>query len=323
MLAVIKRQWFVVLVAVLLGATIIYYVYDQNKDNLPSKSVGGKDVVFTVADTDVTTDEFYSELYNQYGIQAVYLFFERAVIDASVETTQVIKTKAEVEADNIKASFESYYGTGYEDYIVEALKSLGYSKIEDLTTYFEYVYKRQEMMNKYIDTNMDTLYPGFAETNKPRVVSHVLVTMADPDNPTADESSRFEAAKAAYANGLSFEEMVTQYSEDTSNNTNKGLLGYVDAKTSFVTEFLSVALALNEGETSDWVKTQYGYHLIRVDSTQLDSLKEYQEFYSAILSNDTTLELNIIWNKAVELNVNFMGNEELKAELLKYMGIEE
>lgn len=323
MLAVIKRQWFVVLVAVLLGATIIYYVYDQNKDNLPSKSVGGKDVVFTVADTDVTTDEFYSELYNQYGIQAVYLFFERAVIDASVETTQVIKTKAEVEADNIKASFQSYYGNGYEAYIVEALKSLGYSKIEDLTTYFEYVYKRQEMMNKYIDTNMDTLYPGFAETNKPRVVSHVLVTMADPDNPTADESSRFEAAKAAYANGLSFEEMVTQYSEDTSNNTNKGLLGYVDAKTSFVTEFLSVALALNEGETSDWVKTQYGYHLIRVDSTQLDSLKEYQEFYSAILSNDTTLELNIIWNKAVELNVDFMGNEELKAELLKYMGIEE
>ena len=90
-----------------------------------------------------------------------------------------------------------------------------------------------------------------------------------------------------------------------------------------MTEFLSVALALNEGETSDWVKTQYGYHLIRVDSTQLDSLKEYQEFYSAILSNDTTLELNIIWNKAVELNVDFMGNEELKAELLKYMGIED
>ena len=50
---------------------------------------------------------------------------------------------------------------------------------------------------------------------------------------------------------------------------------------------------------------------------------EYQEFYDAILANDTTLELNIIWDKAQELNVDFMGNEELKAELLKYMGIEE
>lgn len=323
MLAVIKRQWFVVLVAVLLGATVIYYVYDQNKDNLPSKSVGGKDVVFTVADTDVTTDEFYTELYNQYGIQAVYLFFERAIIDASIETTDVIRTKAQVEADNIKASFQSYYGNGYEAYIVEALKSLGYSKVEDLNTYFEYVFKRQELINKFIDTNMDTIYPGFAETNKPRVVSHVLVTMADPNNPTADETSRFDAAKAAYAGGLSFEEMVTQYSEDTSNNTKKGLLGYVDAKTSFVPEFLTAALSLNEGETSDWVKTQYGYHLIRIESTQLDKLKEYQEFYSAILANDTTLELNIIWDKAVKLNVDFMGNDDLKAELLKYMGIEE
>lgn len=323
MLAVIKRQWFVVLVAVLLGATVIYYVYDQNKDNLPSKTVGGKDVVFTVADTDVTTDEFYSELYNQYGIQAVYLYFERAIIDASVKGSDVITTKAEVEADNVKASFQSYYGAEYETYIVEALKTLGYSKVEDLTTYFEYVFKRQDLMNAYINANMDTLYPGFAETNKPRVVSHVLVTMADPNNPTADETSRFEAAKAAYAGGLSFEEMVTQYSEDTSNNTNKGLLGYVDAKTSFVPEFLSVALALNEGETSDWVKTKYGYHLIRIESTQLDKLKEYQEFYSAILANDTTLELNIIWDKAVELKVDFMGNDDLKAELLKYMGIEE
>jgi len=82
MLAVIKRQRFVVLVAVLLCAIIVFFVYDQNKDNLPSKSVGGKDVVFTVADTDVTTDEFYSELYKQYGISAVYMFLEKAIVDS-------------------------------------------------------------------------------------------------------------------------------------------------------------------------------------------------------------------------------------------------
>ena len=63
--------------------------------------------------------------------------------------------------------------------------------------------------------------------------------------------------------------------------------------------------------------------LDRLNPLQLDALKEYQEFYDAILANDTTLELNIIWDKAKELNVDFMGNEELKAELLKYMGIEE
>lgn len=323
MLAVIKRQWFVVLVAVLLCAIIVFFVYDQNKDNLPSKSVGGKDVVFTVADTDVTTDEFYSELYKQYGISAVYMFLEKAIVDSAIETTEVITTKADVDATSVTESFKSYYGTEYESYLIEALKGLGYSKVEDLNTYFVYVYKRQALMNDYLNANMDTLYPAFSEVNTPRVVSHVLVTMADPAAPTADETARFEAAKAAYAGGMSFEEMVTNYSDDTSNNTNKGKLGYLDVNTSYVPEFLSAALALNEGEISDWVKTQYGYHLIRVDSTNLETLKEYQEFYDALLASDTTLEPTIVWAKAQELNIDFMGNDELKAELLSFMGIEE
>lgn len=323
MLAVIKRQWFVVLVAVLLCAIIVFFVYDQNKDNLPSKSVGGKDVVFTVADTDVTTDEFYSELYKQYGISAVYMFLEKAIVDEAIETTEVITTKADVDATSVTESFKSYYGTEYESYLIEALKGLGYSKVEDLNTYFVYVYKRQALMNDYLNANMDTLYPAFSEVTTPRVVSHVLVTMADPAAPTADETARFEAAKAAYVGGMSFEEMVTNYSDDTSNNTNKGLLGYLDVNTSYVPEFLSAALALNEGEVSDWVKTQYGYHLIRVDSTNLETLKEYQEFYDALLASDTTLEPTIVWAKAQELNVDFMGNDELKAELLSFMGIEE
>ena len=38
MLEFIKKQWFLSLIAVLLLGTIGFYVYDQNKDNLPSKS---------------------------------------------------------------------------------------------------------------------------------------------------------------------------------------------------------------------------------------------------------------------------------------------
>lgn len=323
MLAVIKRQKFVVLVAIILSSIIVFYVYDQNKDNLPSKSVGGKDVVFTVADTDVTTDEFYTELYNQYGISAVYMFLDKVIVDSAIETTEVITTKAEVDATGVVENFKSYYGTEYESYLIEALKGLGYSKVEDLNTYFVYVYKRQALMNAYLDTNMDALFAGFNEINSPRIVSHVLITMADPDNPTADETARFEAAKAAFAGGMSFEEVVANYSDDTSNNTNKGLLGYLDVNTSYVAEFLSAALSLSEGGVSDWVKTEYGYHLIRVDSIQLETLKEYQEFYDALLASDTTLEPTIIWAKAQELKVDFMGNDELKAELLSFMGIEE
>ena len=323
MSAFLKRQWFLVLIAGLLLATIIFFVYDQNKDNLPAKSVGGKDVVFSVAGTDVTTDELYAKLYDKAGIDIVYMLFERGVVNAAVADTDVIRTKAQVDADSVTANFKDYYGDAYETYILNALKGLGYSKLEDLTNYFMYTYKLQELTNGYIDANMDTLYPAFNETNKPRIVSHVLIKMDDPKNPTADEKARFEEAKAAYASGTRFEEMVTKYSDDTSNNTTKGVLGYVDKNTQYETAFLDAAMALNEGQVSDWIETSYGYHLIRVDAANLDALKEYQEFYSAIAQADTKIQATVIWNKAEELNVDFLGNDELKAKIMSYMGIEE
>lgn len=325
MLDFIKRQWFLTLIAGLLLATIVYYVYDQNKDNLPAKSVGGKDVVFSVAGTDVTTDELYQDLYAKAGVDVMYMLFERTVVHAAVETTDVMKTKAEVDIAGVKANFQEYYGAdGYESYLLDALKSMGYDSLDDLEDYFVYTYKLQEMNNAYIDANMDALYATFAAANQPRVVSHVLVKMDDPANPTADETARLDAAKAAWTAGTSFEDMVTQFSDDTSNNTNKGLLGYMDATTKYEAPFLTAALALqNAGDVSAWIQTSYGYHLIRLETTDLEKLKENQEFYTAILNANPQIQSTVIWNKSKELNVDFMGDDALKADIMKYMGITE
>ena len=325
MLDFIKKQWFLSLIAALLVGTILYYVYDQNKDNLPAKSVGGKDVVFSVAGTDVTTDEVYQDLYKQYGKQVVYMFFERAVVHASAETTDVMKTKAEVDIAGVKQNFSDYYGADkYESYLLDALKSMGYTSLEDLTDYFTYTYKLQDMLNAYVDEHLDTLYADFSVTNQPRVVSHVLIKMDDPNNPTADEKARFDAAKAALASGTSFEDLVAQYSDDTNTSANKGSLGYMDASTQYEENFLNAALALTqEGQLSDWTQTSYGFHLIRLDSMNIDSLKEHTEFYNAILTANPLIQPSVIWAKAKELNVDFLGDDQLKADIMDYMGVTE
>lgn len=324
MLEFIKRQWFLALIAGLLLATIVYYVYDQNKDNLPSKSLSGKDVVFSVAGTDVTTDELYQELYNQTGLDVIYMLFERAVVHSAIETTDVMKTKAEVDIAGVTADFTEYYGDAYESYLVDALKSMGYDSIDDLEDYFTYTYKLQELDNAYIDEQMETLFADFAVTNQPRVVSHVLIMMDDPTNPTADETARYEAAQAAWLAGTSFDDMVSTYSEDTSTSVNKGLLGYMDTTTQYEEAFLNGALALTTaGEVSPWVQTSYGFHLIRMETNDLASLKEYQELYTAILNANPDIQATVVWSKAKELNVDFMGDDELKASILDYMGITE
>ena len=60
-----------------------------------------------------------------------------------------------------------------------------------------------------------------------------------------------------------FEEMAPIYSEDPGSAKNGGRLGMQDRGT-FVKEFEAVAYKLETGEISDLVKTQYGYHILKL-----------------------------------------------------------
>ena len=66
--------------------------------------------------------------------------------------------------------------------------------------------------------------------------------------------------------GDDFSELAIAYSEDASAK-NGGELGWF-AKNQMVKEFEDAAFALKAGEFSDPVRTQFGWHLIAVDSTK-------------------------------------------------------
>lgn len=63
--------------------------------------------------------------------------------------------------------------------------------------------------------------------------------------------------------GGDFAEMAKQYSEDTAKETG-GDLGYFE-KGKMIPEFESAVFALKPGEVSNIVKTQFGYHIIKVE----------------------------------------------------------
>jgi len=325
----LTHNWFFVFIAFAFLAMITLQAYDMFKDKLPSKTTGGKDVVFVIGDQKVTTDTFYDELYTYYGDYSVFTNLKRTIIDTSIESTTEIKATVKTQmADLIKqwedmATYYASYGYTYETIALYYLQDAGYSSVNDIDEYVTQQVKEKLLQKEYLNTHMDELYPTFATAKKPRVVSHILIAMDDPAKPTADEAARLQAVKDAIAGGMSFEDAVLKYSEDTTNNKLKGLLGYMDSDTSFQTNFRTAALALNAGETSAWVTTTYGYHLIRVDSTSLEDLKTYDGFYDALIAKDATLANKILWEKALELNVNFNGNTELEASIKKLFGITE
>ena len=328
----LAAHWFFALISTAFVAIVAMFAYSQTKDLfadlLPSKQVGGKDVVFEVGGESVTTDAFYTELYKYYGDYSVYINLKRAIIDGSIETNSDLKALIKTKKAETIAYWEelattyAQYGYTYETIAKYYLNQSDYYSIDELDAYITEIVKTDKMNFAYLDANMNDYLTAFTAAKQPRVVSHILIAMDDPTKPTADEAARLKAVKDALAGGMSFKDAVVKYSEDTQTNQKEGLLGYMDKDTSYQAEFLAAALALNEGQTSAWVTTSYGYHLIQRQTADLSVLKTYDAFYYAILNTNAKLPTKILWANAQAMHINFNGNTELETAIKKYLGLD-
>lgn len=335
MLETLKKQWFVVLIACLLLGTVGYFAYDQNKGKLPGKTAGGKDVVFEINEKNITADELYDELYKTTGIASVYADFERSVIQQAFsgdkDTLSAIKLKAEELTTNTVTQYKQYYPDKYEAEIAKALQANGYTGFKDLTLYFTNALKIENLVKTYLNANMDTYFTAFKDAVKPRIVSYVVIAMADPSKPTEEETKHLQAAQAAWATGTyKFEDFAKKFSEDAAA-TKGGYLGYFDINSStenggsYDKAFSGATLQLTDGVVSGWVKSSFGWHLITVKSN-IEALKAEDAFYTALANYDiekTHIRSNVIWAAAQKLGLKFSGDATLEAALKKYMNLSE
>lgn len=96
--------------------------------------------------------------------------------------------------------------------------------------------------------------------------SHILIRVnpdADPKDTLAAYNKIAELRQRA-VKGESFEQLAYQYSEDPSAKTNKGNLGYFTAFGT-IYPFESAAYNTPVGSISKPVRTQFGYHIIKVN----------------------------------------------------------
>jgi len=84
--------------------------------------------------------------------------------------------------------------------------------------------------------------------------------------------------------GANFEDLAKKYSEDPGSKAKGGDLGWV-LQGQTVPEFEKAAFSLNKGEISDLIKTQYGFHIIKVLDKETAHTKTFDEVKDTLRPN--------------------------------------
>ena len=142
----------------------------------------------------------------------------------------------------------------------------------------------------YYENNLDRFV-----SNEERKSSHILVAI---DEDTTDEQAA-ELIKEIQTKleTETFEELAKQYSDDPGSAAQGGDLGWAETGL-FVPEFESALFSMNLGDTSEAVKTDFGYHLIRMDDIKPGQQQAFEDIeyeleleYSRLLAEEELFEL--------------------------------
>jgi len=113
-------------------------------------------------------------------------------------------------------------------------------------------------------------------------------------------------------NGANFEEIAGQNNTDATKQRG-GDLGWAQ-KGIYVKEFEDIAFSLKKGAISDIVKTQFGYHIIRVDDIEPSRQKSFPEVAQEIkrkIERDRILQMEQQLKKKYKVQIDYSAIEAI------------
>ena len=115
---------------------------------------------------------------------------------------------------------------------------------------------------------------------------HILFRVANPADAKASKEAedKIKAVIERLNKGEDFAKLANELTEDPSGRKDGGDLGYF-TKDQMVPEFSAVAFKLDKGQISDPIKTQFGWHVLKVEDRrkrqppEFDKVKPQLETY--------------------------------------------
>jgi peptidyl-prolyl cis-trans isomerase D len=115
-------------------------------------------------------------------------------------------------------------------------------------------------------------------------VRHILIAVPQGADAKTDQAAKAKADDLLkqIKNGGNFADLASKNSDDPGSKAAGGELGWLDRGRT-VPEFDKVAFTLNPGQTSDVIKTQFGYHILQVEEKKTAHLRPLSEVKAEIV----------------------------------------
>ncbi|SFJ63302.1 foldase protein PrsA [Halobacillus dabanensis] len=209
---------------------------------------------------EVTKEEFYEELKNQYGEQVLQ----------SLVMKEVLNNNYEVSEEAVNQEFETIkeqYGENFES----LLQQNGFSDEEEFKETVRMSLLQEKAASDGIEITEEEMQNYYERMKTEIQASHILVE----DEETAKE------VKQKLEDGEDFGALASEYSSDGSAEQG-GKLGWFGPG-EMVAEFEDKAYELEPGEVSEPVQSQFGYHIIKVtDKREKEDVESFEDMKDEI-----------------------------------------
>ncbi len=144
---------------------------------------------------------------------------------------------------------------------------------------YDYLYRYFKAEDYFVTKQYDEENEKFAIAT----VSHILIS--NEERTEEETIERANEVKSKLDNNEDFAALAKEYSDDPGSKDNGGTYEDVPVVL-WVTEFMDAAIALPLNEVSDLVKTDYGYHILKVTKREVPPLDEISADVRNIIFSD-------------------------------------
>jgi peptidyl-prolyl cis-trans isomerase D len=192
---------------------------------------------------------------------------EKVKLDYALIKPEDLEAKITPSDAEIKAQYEK----NKAKYQVPERRSVRYALL-DVNQLRQTIQVPEDVLKKQYQDNIQQ----YEVPNRVHVEHILFKTVGQTDALVEETKKKAEEVLKQAKKGAKFDELAKKYSEDPGTRDKGGDLGWI-RQGQTVPEFEKAAFSLAPGQISDLVRTQYGFHIIKVLEKQTAHTKPFEE----------------------------------------------